>query len=176
VDGRALWADFLALYANAAFGIVNMVRLTSGREPDESQFEPLTLAMAALGASADHDLDAARTRLHAMAAAYDRWFETIDVALTPVLLTPPVGIGHIAGDLGYEVAIQRISDFCDYTILHNIAGAPAVSLPLHWTADGLPVGLQFAARAGDERTLFELAFELEAAMPWAARRPPAYVD
>ena len=70
--------------------------------------------------------------------------------------------------------IERLTGYVGYTTLHNVAGAPAMSVPLHWTPDGLPVGVQFAARAGQERTLFQLAYELERARPWAGRHPPLW--
>jgi len=115
-------------------------------------------------------------RLEAAALTYDRWFETFDVILSPVLRTPPVPIGHITGDVPLETLLERIADFALYTEVHNAFGVPAMSVPLHWTADGLPVGLQFAARMGQERALFELAYELEEAAPWAGRRPPVYAS
>jgi amidase len=177
VDGRRLGADFMTLWTNAAFSVAGLIRQMTGQAPDPSQLEPFTLAMADMAAAApEGSLDAAKTRLHAVAAAYDRWFDDFDVILSPVLVTPPPTIGHIAGDVAFETMLDRLGRFSNYTTLHNIAGAPAMSVPLHWTDDGLPVGLQFAARAGDERTLFELAFELEAAQPWAHRRPAVWAD
>jgi amidase len=108
------------------------------------------------------------------ARAYDAWFDTYDVILSPVLLTPPVPIGEITGEIPFEMLLERLAGFADYTTVHNIVGAPAMSVPLHWTSDGLPVGMQFAARVGSERVLFELAYELEEARPWAGRRPPVF--
>ena len=59
-----------------------------------------------------------------------------------------------------------------YTMVANVTGQPSMSLPLHWTADGLPMGMLFTARTGDEATLFRLAAQLEQAMPWKDRRAP----
>jgi amidase len=61
-----------------------------------------------------------------------------------------------------------------YTPIHNVAGAPSMSVPLNWTETGLPIGTMFSARRGNERTLFELAYQLEAARPWAAHIPPIH--
>jgi amidase len=72
--------------------------------------------------------------------------------------------------------MKRVFAFSDYTVIHNVVGAPAISVPLHWTPDGLPVGLQFAAPKGEERMLYELAYELEAAQPWAHRRPAVFAE
>ena len=65
-----------------------------------------------------------------------------------------------------------IGAYSPYTAIYNQTGAPAMSVPLHWTEDGLPVGVQFAARVGEESLLLSVAAELERARPWAQRRPP----
>ncbi|MCG8357970.1 MAG: amidase, partial [Kiloniellales bacterium] len=65
----------------------------------------------------------------------------------------------------------RVRDFTPFTPLFNITGQPAASIPLHWNAAGLPIGIQLAARYGDEATLFRVASQLEAAAPWFDRRP-----
>ncbi|MCH1932166.1 amidase family protein, partial [Shewanella sp. A25] len=65
-------------------------------------------------------------------------------------------------------------EYVGYTTYHNVVGAPAMSVPLNWTDAGLPVGTQFAARVGHEGLLFQLAYQLEAAQPWAQRLPPVH--
>jgi Asp-tRNA(Asn)/Glu-tRNA(Gln) amidotransferase A subunit family amidase len=62
-------------------------------------------------------------------------------------------------------------EFSPYTALYNMTGQPSVSVPLHWTPDGLPVGVLFSARFGEDATLFRLAAQLEATQPWASRKP-----
>jgi amidase len=175
VDGVALSEDFGVLYSNGALGVVKLLRANLGRDPDDSMLEPLTLAMAARAeADPTGTLEAVTDRMNAVAGVYDSWFDEFDVVLSPVMLTPTVRLGEIRGDVPVDLLLKRLDAFVDYTVLHNIAGAPAMSVPLHWTADGLPVGMQFAARGGNERTLFELALELEDAQPWADRKPPVF--
>lgn len=70
---------------------------------------------------------------------------------------------------------QQVFSYAPFTPVFNTTGQPAVSLPLHWTATGLPVGVQLAGRFGDETTLLQLAAELEQARPWKDRRPPVHV-
>jgi amidase len=74
----------------------------------------------------------------------------------------------------YPLLIERLMDVVGYTPINNISGDPAMSVPLHWTRGDLPVGAHFAAKIGDERTLLELAYQLEAAKPWAGRRPAVH--
>jgi amidase len=114
--------------------------------------------------------------------------------LMPTVAAPPVRIGELAltrsevsqievlarlrsGPLIRKAAdeiAKTLFDWIPYTPLFNLTGAPAMSVPLHWTPDGLPVGVMFAARLGDDATLYRLAAQLERAQPWADRRPPIW--
>jgi amidase len=71
----------------------------------------------------------------------------------------------------FDTLRERLLQQVGYTLIHNVAGAPAISLPLGWTSGGLPVGVQVSAAKGQERVLLELAFELEAAQPWIGKKP-----
>ena len=189
-DTGPIMADFSVLYATAALGVRDLVAGVAGAEPDETLLEPFTLAMAAVAAALPAGaLEETKSRLQAVIPLYQSVFGQsvfgqsvlgrsasgqFDLVLSPVTLTPPIPIGHINGGVPFDELVSRIGGYADYTVLHNIVGAPAMSLPIHWTADGLPIGLQFAARIGDERTLFELAYELEEAEPWRERRPPIF--
>lgn len=199
LDGAALVDDFRKLFCSAALEVTGLARLAInpkaialaslalksvglmrrgiGRKPDESMLEPMTFAMAEEAAKLPAgELEKAKSRLRQYEASYAAWLARYDVIVSPVLLAPPVPIGFITGDTETETVLARVFEFADYTLLHNIVGAPAMSVPLHWTAAGLPVGMQFAAALGGERTLFELAYELEAAQPWAHRRPPVFAE
>jgi amidase len=96
-----------------------------------------------------------------------------DVLLTPTLGAPPPRLGWFTGD-GGEHEGERITSFIPYTAQFNMTGQPAVSLPLHWSADGLPVGVQLVAGYGREDVLVRLASQVEQAAPWADKRPPIH--
>ncbi len=172
MSGKQFSDDFLAYWASGAAIDNDKVRLRLGREPTEADLEPFTLGMGRLVArTPPAELGAAVQRLAAFGGVYDRWFERFDVILSPVLRTPAPPLGYVRGDVEFETLRKRLFEYVGYTPPHNVAGAPAMSVPLYWTAAGLPIGSQFAARVGGERTLFELAYALERAQPWAPRRP-----
>ncbi len=176
VDGAAYAQDFLALWASGAAELVDAVGQAIGRKPDDSLLEPFTLAMAELvGQMPPDGLRKAVGNLTAAGQAYDRWFDRYDVIISPVLGTPPAPLGWVSGTVDIPHLTERLNAYVGYTTLHNVAGAASMSVPLHWTPDGLPVGVQFAGRAGAEKTLLALAYELEAAQPWAWRKPPVSV-
>lgn len=138
--------------------------------------EPASLAIASAGEMVPAVVTAAAmARVAAVSRSYFSWFDHFDVLLSPVLLTPPVPIGSITGALPILALSDKLKAYADYTMIQNATGGPAISLPLHWTAAGMPVGMQFAAPLGGERTLLELAFALEEAQPWASRHPGVWV-
>lgn len=94
-----------------------------------------------------------------------------DVLLTPVLAEPPVKTGSF-GSLNFDDLKERVLRYAPHTPLCNSSGVPAMSVPLHWNADGLPIGTHFITRFGQEERLFQLAGQLERAQPWFDRRPP----
>jgi amidase len=93
-----------------------------------------------------------------------------DAVLTPTLASPPAPVGYFE-EVEPAENFERQKRFTPYTAVYNVTGQPAVSLPLHWTADGLPVGVMLAGRMGDEATLISLSAQVEAARPWKDRHP-----
>lgn len=106
----------------------------------------------------------------------DMFFSNFDAILTPTLATPPARTGAFTSDPDQAADFERMSAFMPYTPLHNITGLPAISLPLHWNDEGLPIGVMLGARYGDEATLLGLAAQLEEAAGQAGRRPEVLVE
>jgi amidase len=106
-----------------------------------------------------------------------RSFLQHDVLLTPTLPSAPYRLGVLnanAPTTARDWARQAFA-YCAFTVPFNLSGQPAMSVPLHWNAEGLPVGVQFVGRFADEATLFRLAGQLERARPWAHRTPRIHV-
>ncbi|GAA4726579.1 amidase [Nocardioides endophyticus] len=97
-----------------------------------------------------------------------------DAVLTPTLATPPVLLGALRDDADPQADFDAQKAFTPWTSAWNVTGMPAISLPLHWTPDGLPVGVMLAARPAEEELLVALAAQVETAAPWADRRPPGW--
>jgi Asp-tRNA(Asn)/Glu-tRNA(Gln) amidotransferase A subunit family amidase len=147
---------------------------TLGREWGPDDVEPLTWLMAEGAKQARAaDYASALRVIHGLGRHVSLFLERYDAVLTPTMATPPLPLGRLAltrADLpGLLADLARTIGF---TQLFNASGNPAMSVPLAWNAAGLPIGVQFAGRFGDEATLFRLAAQLEAAQPWFDRRPP----
>jgi amidase len=102
------------------------------------------------------------------------FFEKVDVLVTPTIAALPAPLGELDQNRKGMTAMEwtrQVFAYCPFTPLFNTTGQPAMSLPLHWSASGLPVGVQIAGRFGDEATLFRLAAQLEEARPWKSKRP-----
>jgi amidase len=101
----------------------------------------------------------------------DALLSSYDVILTPTLAQPPSLVGGLRNDADPAAEFEAMAAFTPFTPLYNATGQPAVSLPLHWTDAGLPIGVMFGGRYGDEATLVSLSAQLEQAAPWAHRHP-----
>jgi amidase/6-aminohexanoate-cyclic-dimer hydrolase len=156
-------------------GIERRIR-SLGREPGPDELEPVTRGALELGrrtSGADYLL--ALASLHALGRRVARFFLDYDVLLMPTLAEPPAPLGRFEMSnpdfLDYRLGPNGIAPYSPFTPLANMSGQPAATVPLAWSKDGLPIGIQFVARAGDEATLLRLAAQLEQARPWADRRP-----
>ena len=100
------------------------------------------------------------------------WYEGWDLLLTPTLAELPLKLGTLVNDPEDPMAImRRAGEFVPFTPPFNMSGQPAISLPIEWTDDGLPVGVQLVAAYGREDLLIRVASQLESAKPWAGRTP-----
>jgi amidase/6-aminohexanoate-cyclic-dimer hydrolase len=152
------------------------VRLTEGRlgrKVTDRDFERLTLATAHNAAKQSAtDYVAAQLAAFRISQSLVTFFEDCDVFLSPTLCTPPLRIGEIdsmSENLSHISPILR--RYMPGTSMFNMSGQPAMSMPLAWNAAGLPLGMMFAAKFGDEATLFRLAAQLEQARPWKDHKP-----
>ncbi|MSQ67416.1 MAG: amidase [Gammaproteobacteria bacterium] len=158
--------------AMVAWAIRDWARRT-GRTPTREDFEAHTWKMFSFDAERrPSDLLLAIQDMQRMAREIAPFFARYDVWLTPTTTQPPQPLGWFDFDPQYpRQATERMSDLPRFTAVANITGQPAISLPLHWTPEGLPVGVQLMGRYAEEATLFRLAAQLEADAPWRARRP-----
>ena len=175
-DDRTFRAAFTTIwFSNLAAGLAQLSR-DAGRELTALDVEPITLELGERGAqSSGPDYVAAVAVLQQVGRQVAQFFQRFDIWVTPVLSAPPPPLGFLhprPGEADLTPFGRRVREWVPYTQLANATGQPAASIPLHWTADGLPVGVQFAARFGEECTLLSLAAQLEAARPWRDRRPP----
>ena len=142
---------------------------------DFDLLEPINRALAEdAAATPSPDLTVSVYRLQTAVRRMIAFWDDVDVLLTPTLALPPVPIGwtfeETDGDA--RLAFMRQTMFTPFTPVVNVTGQPAMSLPLHRSADGLPIGVQLVGRPFAEATLVRLAAQLELASPWADYRPP----
>ncbi|HEU5267362.1 MAG TPA: amidase [Jatrophihabitans sp.] len=170
-DGTAIGIVFNAAVA----WIVDYWVRHQGREPQPHELEPLTWAYWAEGRalSAEQYLRSVEL-LQRYTRRLAEYLTDFDAVLSPTLSTPPLPLGEITSTEDEPLrALERGGATVDYAqVLANITGNPAMSVPLWWNGEGLPIGVHVLGRFGAEATLFRLAGQLERARPWAARVPP----
>jgi amidase len=193
LNGMQLAQDFVVMWFASCAATVDTIKQQTGCGDDG--FELDTLAMAAFGrASRASDYVAGYLRWSEYTRKLGEFHQKYDLFMTPTMAMPPARIGQIATPPWQQVAMKVLMTlrlaglalktgmveqmvrenlkWVPFTQIGNLTGAPAMSVPLHWTAEGLPLGTHFVARHGAEDLLFRLAGQLERAQPWTQRRPP----
>jgi amidase len=194
-DGEAFAKAFFTMVCCETRADIEEAEDLVGRKATAQDFEPSTWAVALLGQQIRAPvLSKALRFLKRTARQIGHFFETYDILLTPTLARPPIVNGELqpkgaeltmmkllgrlnAGGLiqavaGVDALAEQVFDWMPFTPAFNVTGQPAMSVPLFWSGDGLPIGMQFVGRYGDEATLFRLASQLEQAKPWLDRVPP----
>jgi len=173
LEGDVISQAFITVWsAGTSWSIDDWSRRT-GQTPSAERFEPLTWALYEMGnrrRAADYLL--AIQDLQRVTRQVAQFFVQYDVWLSPTLAEPPPALGSFDPTPDNPMqGIFRAAQFVPFTPIFNATGQPAMSLPLSWNQENLPIGVQFAGRFGDEATLFRLAAQLEQARPWAGRWP-----
>ncbi|MET0328253.1 MAG: amidase family protein [Luteimonas sp.] len=172
LDGDALLTAFEDLWSHLAADASDAARALLGGRRAADALEPWTLGLAARAAGLPTTaLEGIYRQIAQLPAQMSTCFDRYDVVLSPVTSAPPPLLGTFAPDVPMDALMQTMFAWIDYTPLQNMAGTPAISLPLSHSSAGLPIGSMFAADRGQEDVLLALAYELEAAAPWADRWP-----
>jgi amidase len=172
--GLPMLADAYYVVAGAAVaGVVETIDRTRAEPVQRGELEPFTWSLVeAFEARGPEALPRARALFARAIAIYRAATQAYDVLLTPTLGVETSPLGHLSPVLPRDVLLERTARVLSYTPIHNIAGCPAMSVPLHWSEAGLPIGAHFAAAPGQDALLLGLAYELERAQPWHDRWPP----
>jgi amidase len=176
VDPPKAWVEsgphWFTLYATSLVAQVDAICEATGAKASAETLEGYTLGIYELGkAITAAQYQRALNGLHAAGREVGLWHRIHDVALTPTLGMPPLELGEIDTS---STSFTKVGDFAPFTAAQNSTGQPAVNLPLYWNNAGLPIGVQFVGRFGDEVTLLRLATQLERTDPWRDRHPPIW--
>jgi len=176
LDQNMITQSFLTVWCSGLAMQINAVAMLNGREVREELFEGITWGLYEQGrqvTAAQYLIAVAMLQIQSRMVG--QFHTTYDCWLTSTLGSPPIRLGTVDLNERDPVAgLAPIFDYVPYTPLQNATGQPAISLPLHWTADGLPVGVMFTGRLGEEGVLLRLAGQLEQARPWIERKPPVW--
>jgi amidase len=197
IEAEAFAVAFLTIIAGETRADIEWAAQLSKHRPARAHFDVSTYAVGMIGqALSAADYAKAARYLQTAGREIGRFFEQYDVLLTPTLSQPPVPIGALQPSSRDQTLIKLIAslnahrllnalgvikptaaqtfDFIPYTPPFNVTGQPAMSVPLYWNEAGLPVGMQFVGRFGDEAMLFRLAGQIERAKPWMDRVPAGF--
>lgn len=170
VDDFTLYWGLLAALASATGPVLHE------RPFDRSKLDGLSRGLAGHLRRHLAKLPGAMRRLRRVPARYAELSRRHELVLSPVLAHTTPRLGHLSPNVPFDELLQRLHAYVSFTPLNNVAGSPAISLPLGMTPEGLPIGVQLNAAAGDERTLLEVAYALEEAQPFPRLGPAQVVS
>ena len=175
VDGDALGQATRIIIGANVRATLEARAAAVGKTLTADDVEKITWMHASMGTSATAwEYARSINFVHATGRRVARFFAQYDGLLSPTMCQPPYPLGVMdMSPTDDKPFIAAVLASIGFTSLFNSSGNPAMSVPLAWSPDGLPIGVQFAGRFGDEATLFRLGAQLETAQPWAGRRPPA---
>ncbi|HYH99348.1 amidase [Hyalangium sp.] len=171
---KAVETAMAAIWSSGTAALVDGLSPLVGRTPGPDVLEASVWATVLHGRELKAvELQRAFAIMNHVSREVGRFFLQYDVLLTPTLPVAPFRLGVLNANAPTtaEEWMQRAFAYCAFTAPFNLTGQPAMSVPLYWSAEGLPVGVQFVGRFEDEATLFRLAGQLERARPWAQRTP-----
>lgn len=163
---QSLPSDFILYWAMIAYSSTTFGKFAISSDFDVSRIDGLTGGLARFYKSRYLQTPGALLRLARSARLYARTLTNYDALLTPVVGHTTPKLGHLSPHLDFQTLLPRLRNFVAFSPLNNATGSPAMSLPLGSTSTGLPIGVHFAGRHGEERTLLELAYELEQSQPF----------
>jgi len=174
IDGERFTQAFIGIWSGGCKWTVDALEYATGDKADIEAFEPLTQALYEMGknvSASDYLMAVAFMQQVGLTTAH--FFGTYDIWITPTLGEVPLSVGELPSPPDNPAhGLYRAAQFVPFTPIANGTGIPAMSVPLHWSESGLPVGVQVMAPFGAENLLFQMASQFEEAMPWADKRPP----
>ena len=171
-DAAALGAAFWRVMCANTW--TNIQLRAAGRTPGPDDLEPVTRLCAERGRTSSAPTNTAIRAVqtfHRTGRQLGAFFEKHDVLLSTTIARTHLTLGAVRMDGSAEQFEQAVAPMTPFTAICNATGVPAMSVPLEWTEDGLPIGLHVVGRFGAEETLYSLAAQLEEARPWRGRRP-----
>ncbi|MFX1363709.1 MAG: amidase [Promethearchaeota archaeon] len=176
-----LFLHFGIIFSSSTGQIIRYWERKLNKKITQNELEPLTwliYQMAATQTGTDYLIAVEHCQRFSRKLAY--WFHkgNFDLLLNTSLTIPPIKSGSFSSVNLSKAGkiIQLLTKLNAFATIYNISGQPAMSVPLYWTADNIPIGIQFAAPFGDEATLFRLAAQLEQDRPWIDKKPPIYCN
>jgi len=178
IDWSHYFEQLIAIWTSYVAWAIDSVANGVQRTPAWENMERVTCRIYEHGKRLSaFDLQEALANFNLVSRQTGALFEGFDVLLTPTIAKPALVLGTLdqnAAGVDAREWSRQVFEWIPFTPLFNTTGQPAISLPVHWSPDGLPIGMQFAAKLNDEATLFNLAAQLEQAQPWQGRRPPVW--